>query len=331
MISKSSSIRFEEARSPVRFTRIVKSLISLAVALSSPVLLGAQDLAPRAYLIVPTHSNAVTLTYSLQDGGLSFGNLVPITDTKAVVNLGIVSYTHSLNFIGRSSNFTASLPYAAGNIHATINDAERTGYRSGLFDTSYRFSVNLIGGPAMSTREIFKWKQKTLVGASLTVVAPTGQYDPTRLINWGNNRWALKSEVGLSRRWDHWIVDSYFGGWYYTSNPEFFSHNQFNPGISTRQQNPVFAFEGHLSYDVKPRLWASLDGNYWHGGITSLNNVANPATLQSNSRVGGTISVPITPHQSMKFAYSNGAYIKYGGNFQSVSIAWQYSWIGRPN
>ena len=32
----------------------------------------AQDLAPRAYLITPLHSNAINLTYSFYDGGLEF-------------------------------------------------------------------------------------------------------------------------------------------------------------------------------------------------------------------------------------------------------------------
>jgi hypothetical protein len=316
----------------VRLARAVKFLIPLATAAFLLGSLHAQDLAPRAYLIIPKRSNAVTITYTFLDGGLNFANIIPVTETNAKTNLGVFSYTHSLNFFGRSSNFTAALPYGAANISATsVTDVERNVYRSGLFDTTFRFSVNLFGGPSMSVPEFAKWKQKALIGVSVSVVAPTGQYDPARLINWSNNRWAVKSEAGLSRRWGHWILDSYFGGWYYATNPKFFSQNQFNPGITKQNQSPIFAFEGHLSYDVRPRLWASLDGNYWRGGTTSLNGVENPATLQSNSRIGGTLSIPITKHQSLKFAYSNGAYIKYGGNFQSVSTAWQYSWLGRPN
>jgi hypothetical protein len=49
-----------------------------------------------------------------------------------------------------------------------------------------------------------------------------------------------------------------------------------------------------------------------------------------NSRIGGTVSVPLSKHQSVKFSYSNGAYVRYGGNFQNVSVAWQYSWISNP-
>jgi hypothetical protein len=52
-----------------------------------------------------------------------------------------------------------------------------------------RFSVNLIGGRSMSVEEFRKWRQKTILGASLKLVPPTGQYDPTtKLVNYGTNR-----------------------------------------------------------------------------------------------------------------------------------------------
>lgn len=175
-----------------------------------------------------------------------------------------------------------------------------------------------------------KWRQRTIIGISFKVAAPTGQYDPTKLINYGGNRWAFKPEAGLSRRWGHWVLDSYAGAWFFTTNPEFFS-NRPNLMFTTQSQNPIGAFEGHFSYDVKPRLWASLDGNFWFGGQTSVNGVTNPNTLQKNSRVGGTISVPLNRLQSLKFSYANGAYVRYGGNYQSLSMAWQFSWLGKPN
>ena len=53
----------------------------------------------------------------------------------------------------------------------------------------------------MPAQEFRKWRQKTLLGVSLKVVAPTGQYDPTKLVNWGTNRWALKPDFGYSERW----------------------------------------------------------------------------------------------------------------------------------
>src|SRR5262249_11265448 len=124
-------------------------------------------------------------------------------------------------------------------------------------------------------------------------------------------------------------LDGFMGAWPYTTNHEFFSHNQFSSGVNTQAQSPIGSFEGHLSYDFKPRLWISLNGNYWFGGTTSLNGVQNPSTLQGNSRVGGTASIPLTKQQSIKISYSIGAYVRYGGNFKNLSFAWQYSWLGR--
>lgn len=290
----------------------------------------AQDLAPRAYIITPVHSNALTVTYGFYTGNLNFDGSVPITDASARASIPVLSYYHSMNFFGRSANFVASVPYGVANFHGTVLGSETNVYRSGLFDSVYRISVNLIGGPAMGLKDYRKWKQKTIVGLSLRVVAPTGQYDSTKLINFGNNRWAFKPELGLSRRWGHWVVDAYGGAWFYTTNPKFFSENQYNPGVTAQNQAPIGAFEGHLSYDVKHFFWASFDGNFWFGGATSLNGVENPASELRNSRIGGTVSFPVSKHQSMKFSYNNGAYIKYGGNFQNISVAWQYSWIGRP-
>ena len=323
--------------SSVLLSRKVKEILGLGIQLipliaaimCAPAL--AQDLAPRAYVITPIHSNAVVLTYSYFNGNLNFDGTVPITDAKASASVPIFSLYHSFRMFGRSANFTASVPYGVANFHGTALGNETNAYRSGMLDSVYRFSVNLFGGPALEPRQFVKWKQRTLIGASIRIVAPTGQFDSTKLINWGNDRWAFKPEIGLSRRWGHWVVDAYTGAWFYTATPKFFSQNQYNPGITERTQAPVLSFEGHLSYDVKARLWASFDGNFWHGGATSLNGVENPATVQTNSRIGGTVSIPVSKHQSFKFSYNNGAYIKYGGNFQNISVGWQYSWLGRPN
>lgn len=301
-----------------------------AMILASVGLLFAQDLVPRAYVITPTHSNAIVLTSSFFDGDILFEGAVPITDSSGRIYISTLSFYHALNFFGRSANVTASLPYAVGNFTGKVADAEQNAYRSGLVDTIFRFSVNLKGGPALSAPKFRAWKQKTLIGASLKLVAPTGQYDPTKLINPGGNRWVFKPELGLSRRWGHWIVDAYGGAVFFTANHDFFSRNQFSAGSNTQTQKPVGAFEGHLSYDVRPRLWASLDSNFWRGGTTSINAIENPVSLQSNSRIGATASVPVSVHQSLKFSYSRGAYVRYGGKFQNVSVGWQYSWIGKP-
>ena len=59
-------------------------------------------------------------------------------------------------------------------------------------------SVNLLGAPTMTSKDFqaLRADPHPILGASLKVVAPTGQYDPNRLLNTGGNRWGVKAELG---------------------------------------------------------------------------------------------------------------------------------------
>jgi hypothetical protein len=309
----------------------LKLVFAAVLAVCRLQVLLAQDLAPRAYLITPLHSNAVTLTWSFYNGSINFNGALPVSDAKGKYSVPIFSYYHSFGLFGRSANIAAALPYGVGNFQGTAMGAEQHLFRSGLVDSVYRLTVNLKGGLAMPPQEFIKWQQKLLIGVGLKVIAPTGQYDPTKLINWGANRWSFKPEFGFSQRWGNWVVDGYAGMWFFTTNHDFWSRNAYFPGTRSQSRKPIGAFKGHLSYDFKPGFWVSLDGNFWVGGTTTVDGVESPLTKQTNSGLGGTGAIRIAKHQSLKFGYSNGTYIRYGGNYQNVSVGWQYSWLGRPN
>jgi hypothetical protein len=167
-----------------------------------------------------------------------------------------------------------------------------------------------------------------MLGASLKMVFPTGQYDPTRLINLGTNRWAIKPELAYVRRVGRVVIEGYGGIWLFTANHDFLASAPDATG-ATRTQAPIGAWELHVSYDVNPRCWISADLNYWRGGRTSVNGVPS-VTLQANSRLGVTGSVPLSRHQSLKISYSDGVVIRAGGNFRILSAGWQYGWLGSP-
>jgi len=283
----------------------------------------AQDLAPRAYVITPINSNALTWSYSYSDGSVFTDPTVPVKDGKGVFHMPSVSYFHSFGLLGRTSSITVALPYVIGNFRGTplISTLPAQAHRSGLTDARIRFSMNLKGGPSMNIKEYSEWSEDRLLGFSVTVVPPTGQYDPARFANLGFNRWSIKPEIGYSRHLSHWILDSYAGVWFYTTNDRSY------PGDHILTQKPVYAGEAHLSYALKPRLWFSFDGNFWVGG-RSTNNDVEFVQMEIDSRAGVTVSIPLKGHWSTKVSYSLGAYSTIGGDFQRVSAALQYSWIG---
>ena len=99
----------------------------------------AQDLAPRAYLITPLHSNAINLTYSFFNGGLNFNGVVPITGATGTYSVPSFSIYHSFSFFGRSANITAGLPYGVGTFQGSVLGVHQQIYRSGLLDLGFAF------------------------------------------------------------------------------------------------------------------------------------------------------------------------------------------------
>lgn len=304
------------------------ALVSLLGATPPARIAHAQDLTPRAYVVTPLRTSAVLVTDVFNQGDLNFEGAVPIEDATGTINGLALGFYHSLAVFGRSANVNLVLPYGTGAFEGLVLGEPYSTDRSGLFDIPIRLAVNLAGGPALTPAEWVKWRQKTLLGVSLKVTIPVGQYDPTKLINLGSNRWAFKPELGLSHRVGNWLFDAYGAAWFFTKNSEFFSRNMYYAGTRSQTQDPIGITELHLSYDVRPRLWVSFDGNFWYGGKTTVSGTENPNTLQKSSRIGVTASIPLTTHQSVKLGFADGAYARFGGDYFILSAAWQYSWIG---
>jgi hypothetical protein len=163
---------------------------------------------------------------------------------------------------------------------------------SGFADPRLRVSVNLYGAPALALPEFAHYKQDLIIGASLQVSAPLGQYDPDKLVNIGTNRWFVKPEVGISKAWGPLTLELTTGVTFYTANHDFF-------GGKTRTQAPIYAVQGHVSYTLGAGIWVAVDGTYYTGGRTTVEGVEGN-DLQQNTRLGVTMALPVTRQTSVK-------------------------------
>ena len=280
----------------------------------------AQELEPRAYSISPTEAKFGVVGFARSAGDIDFDPSLPIEDAHAVLYGTFVTLGRALDFFGRSANVGVTLPYLWGNLEGKVNGNAEQAHRSGLANPAARFSVNLYGAPAMDFEQFAQYRQKTNIGASLIVVPPLGQYDPARLVNIGTNRWGAKPEIGFSQRFGGWYFDLYLGAWIFSANDNYQGR--------VRTQDPIGIAQVHVSYNLKPHLWAAFDLNYYTGGRTSIDGVTS-ADLQRNSRLGATISIPVSKRQSLKFSGSSGAITNIGADFISIGVAYQYLWGGR--
>jgi hypothetical protein len=296
-------------------------LLGIAGALAVPAEVLAQELEPRAYSASPIGANFALLGYSWSGGQVLVDESLPVSNVESRIGTLIAGYSRTFGLAGRASSLAVTVPWVWGTMSGDVGETRRTIERVGSGDVRLRWAVNLLGGPALSPAEFAKWKQRTTLGASLSVVAPTGEYDATKLVNIGSNRWSFKPELGVSIPLGNWFVEASAGVWLFTDNDEFF-------GGLRREQDPLALLQLHGGYQFRPGFWIAADANYYRGGSSTVGGIAKD-DLQANSRYGLTLSVRLAPGLSAKLATATGLTTRTGADYNTVLLAVQYLWIDR--
>ena len=277
----------------------------------------AQELEPKAYSASPVGATFLVLALSRSTGSVVFDPTLPITDVSARINGAVLGVGQTFGVFGKLALFSAAVPFGWGDISGQVAEEARAITRSGFADARVKFSVNLRGNDAMRVREFAKAPRTTIIGASITVAAPSGEYDRTKLINLGNHRWAFKPEVGIAVPKGPWDVDVYLGVWLFTTNSDYY------PGERVRTQDALVALQGHVSYTFKPRLWLAVNATWYDGGAARV-DAGDPIGAVKNSRVGATLSIPASRRQSLKISYSDGMTVRAGTDFRTIAVAYQF-------
>ena len=304
---------------PRRLPRAAAALGLVAVSIAAPAAAHAQALEPRSYVNTPTGLNFLLLGYGYVNGEVGVDESSPVKDTKVEVHAGLVAYARSLDVWGLSGKVLAVLPFAEASGHAKVAGLTKDRDVFGLADPLFRVSVNFYGAPALTLEEFSAYRQDLIVGASLQVTVPLGQYDSSKLLNVGSNRWSIKPELGVSKAWGPLTLEVIPAVTFYTDNSDFF-------GGKTLKQDPIYSVQAHLIYQFFPALWAALNTTYYTGGRTRVDG--DESERQENVRLGVTAALSLTRYQSIKFYGSTGIYNRTDNNFWALGLAWQYRWGG---
>lgn len=293
-------------------------LILLTLPLGAATAARAQDIEPRAYSNAPVGVNFLVGGYAYTQGSLPTNPSLPLTDSHLTTSSVLLGYGHVFELWGQSAKINIVAPYSwlSGNAIFAGQPVQRS--VSGLIDTSARISVNFFGAPAMDLQEFRNYEQDLILGGSLAVTAPTGQYDSSRLVNLGTNRWAVRSELGASKAFGRLTIELSAGPTFFTNNTNFLNGH-------TRSQNPILSGQAHAIYDFGSGIWAALDGQYFTGGSTTLDGTDNH-NLERNWRLGGTLALPLSRNFSLKLFGSTGVYARTGNNYSLLGILVQYRW-----
>lgn len=277
----------------------------------------AQELTPRSYWPAPVGTRLLVSGYTKADGAVLYDPSVPLNGVDSTVNVALLAYLQTIDLFGRTTNVVAEIPYSWGTVRGFLIDIPASRDFSGLADPSLTLSTNLIGAPAMTLEDFqaFRAEPRPILGASLKIVFPLGDYSEHQLVNVGGNRWAVRAQLGsvlpIARTW---LLELTGSAWFYGDDGEFL------PG--RRKQEPVFGAQVNLVKRFRPGLWASLDLTYFHGGRQTVDGDRLNDT-QRNMKLGGTLVFPFQGRHAVKIGYASGIVTEFGNDFDQVLVSYQ--------
>lgn len=301
-----------------RWRLVAATLLWMIVAV--PGTIRAQELVPRAYWPTPNGTNVLVLSYQRSTGDIVTDPSLPLTGVDSDIDYLQLSYQRTFNLAGRTAIMQLSLPYTWGETTGFLDGELHSRETTGVGDARVRLSYNIKGAPSMNVNEFRALRDAphTVVGTSLIIQVPSGEYEADKVINVGTNRWAVKPAIGVI--WPmrpKWLLELELGAWFFGDNKNFLGE--------TREQDPILSTEIHLVRRIRQGFWASLDANFYLGGRTSIAG-EEQANLQRNSRIGATIVYPLARGHAIRSSYSTGVVAETGGDFEMFTLSYLYIW-----
>ncbi len=279
----------------------------------------AQFTDPHSYDDTPVGTNQIEIAYAYARANASIDTSLIVSGARFDLNQETITYTRYFGFLHRLIWVEAGVPLA--DLNGSLSGTSLQSSTVGTGDSSYTVAALLEGGPALSVAQFASYRPITTVGVSLTITAPTGQYDPHQVLNLGSDRWSFKPEIAISHPFgteQKWEVEGYANSFFFTDNTSY-------RGREILRQRALPGLEGHISYSFIDRLWASLDARYSFRGSTFINGV-NEDNAQQNFSLGSEVNLSLNSRNSLVFEFAKSLLHKNGPASSGFAVKYHYSW-----
>jgi len=151
---------------------------------------------------------------------------------------------------------------------------------------------------------------KTYVGVTPYLYLPTGAYDENSSINLGSNRYAFQAEVGFVKGWEVQPGHNLF--FEVSPSVTVYGDNDDYGANGELSQDPVFALESHLSYDLTSKLVVGLSYYGQWGGERENDFGVESGTKLSNHALGVEMAYNFAAGWQFLLQYKQDIDVDYG-------------------
>jgi hypothetical protein len=294
----------------------------LALALASVLALGA--FVPRtAFAQVPARfywktlsgANAVPLIFNSISGNTNpFDPSHLVTPGSNVDSTRVLAgYGRTFSLGGRSALIAVLEPmgHISGEVTAgggTVSETAR-----GFGDPMLEVDVNLIGRPAQTNLvDAMRYTPGFSLDLLADLAVPIGEYDNTRALNLGLNRWYGRVGAPIVWQLGPWVpgrrttLELLPAVWFFGQNDDYVGR--------TLSTDPMFQVDAHLTRDFTGRLWGSLDGVWYTGGKATIDGVEGEKL--DNLGIGVTLGYQINDSLGLTVGYKSTINDKAPGDLQ---------------
>lgn len=296
------------------------SLLFVAVA-GAPSIGAAQDLEPRRWTHLPTGTSVFAFTGAYTTGDLSFDPVLRIEDAEVDLYTAVAGFTHYFALGDRTARVDVVVPFQSGRWDGLVDGVPRTVDRDGLADPVIRLSTSVFGAPAVSAGDFRAYRAEhqveTTAGAALELRLPLGEYQEDKLINLGQNRFAIAPQLGVLHTRGEWSYELTGTLSFFTENDEFFGGHEL-------EQDPLFLVQSHVVKLFGPDWWAAAGAAYSFGGESTIDGVAKDDE-RSTLIYGASAGRRLGASQGLRIGYArNDTLADTGTDTHSVALGWSF-------
>lgn len=278
-----------------------------------------QDLEPRRWTHLPVGTDTLGLTYAYTSGDVLFDPVLELEDVTVASSTGVASWVHAFDVLGTTGRLDVIVPWQHSRWEGLVSGVSDSRTQEGFDDPLVRFSVDLVGAPALSGKEFLDYQAahpvRTVVGVGLGVKLPLGDYDADRLLNIGQNRFAFLPQAGVVHFHGAWSFELTGSTSIFTRNDDFFGGKEL-------EQDPVYALQGHVVHTFENRWWVAAGAGYTQGGASQVDGVSKDDERIS-VLTGLSLGLPIGASQGFKLAYiRSDAQEDVGSDTDSFFVSW---------
>lgn len=239
--------------------------------------------------------------------------------------MAMVGYAHTFALFDRSAMAAVILPMGRISGDVVVGGKTVNQQASGFGDPMLEFDINLIGPRSQKNiPDAMRYEPGFSLDLLADLALPIGEYDNTKQLNIGQNRWYGRIGMPVTVQLGPWIpgqrttLEFLPAVWLFGDNTDYVG--------TTMKTDPMYQLDAHLTRDFTEHAWGSLDASWYSGGQATINGVKG--SKLNNLGVGLTLGYTVNDNLNLTVGYKSTVNDNAAGDLSmdSFMVTLVYGW-----